>query len=55
MYGHDADADVKGDTSGSFQTLCLVQLNKGEGDTKQTDEHVAEEDARRIWRVMIKY
>ena len=51
MYGHDAVQDVKGDTSGAFQILCMVLLNKEEDDSKQTDDHAAEEDARRIWRV----
>ena len=54
VYGHPADDDVRGDTSGSFQTLCLVQLGNSVDDGVQTDDRTVEEDARRLWRVNIQ-
>lgn len=51
VFGHAVDVDIQGDTSGSFQTLCLVQLNREEDAVSQTNESIAEKDARRIWRV----
>ena len=54
VYGHPADDDVRGDTSGSFQTLCLVQLGNSVDDGVQTGDRTVEEDARRLWRVNIQ-
>ena len=55
VYRHPADDDVRGDTSGSFQTLCLVQLCKSGDDSGRTDERTIEEDARRLSRVNRKF
>ena len=54
VYGHPADDNVRGDTSGSFQTLCLVQFGNTGDYCVQTDERMIEEDARRLWRVNIQ-
>ena len=51
VYGHEADVDLKGDTSGSFKILCLLLLNKEPVEAIQDDENLAEENARRLWRV----
>ena len=45
---------MRGDTSGSFQTLCLVQLGNSVDDGVQTDDRTVEEDARKLWRVNIQ-
>ena len=51
VYGHEADVDLKGDTSGSFKILCHLLLNKEPEDVIQDDDNLAEEKARRLWRV----
>ena len=51
VYGHEAENDLKGDTSGSFKILCLLLLNKEPEDAIQNDDNLAEENARRLWRV----
>ena len=51
MYGHEADVDLKGDTSCSFKILFLILLNKEPVEAIQDDDNLAEENARRLWRV----